>query len=322
MRNHTATHILHAALRQIVGSHVRQAGSLVTPDRLRFDFTHLEGLTPEQVAEVELLSNKAVRENIPVNVQIPELRGRDRRRRAGVLRRQVRRRRARRWRLRCRMETSASARSSAAARTCMPPAMSATIVDHRRIVDRRRAATARGADRPRRRRADPRAGEHGQPPQRRFPDSAGRDRDAALPPCATRTTSSAGSSRPWSAASPAPRPNRCSPVAVALPTMPMTTSRIGETAVIVRRVDVTSGDGLRSRGRCAQAAIRQRGHPPRHRCSTAPRFLAMSTPDVSGKVPAGGIVSVGRKRGGRWRWRAARYRPGRRQGCFEARCRR
>jgi alanyl-tRNA synthetase len=68
-RNHTATHILHAALRQVVGSHVRQAGSLVTPDRLRFDFTHLEALTPDQIKTVELLANRAVRDNIPVNIE-------------------------------------------------------------------------------------------------------------------------------------------------------------------------------------------------------------------------------------------------------------
>jgi alanyl-tRNA synthetase len=69
MRNHTATHILHAALRHILGSHVRQAGSLVAPDRLRFDFTHLEALKPQEIAEVERLANRVVRENIPVSIR-------------------------------------------------------------------------------------------------------------------------------------------------------------------------------------------------------------------------------------------------------------
>jgi alanyl-tRNA synthetase len=68
MRNHTATHILHAALRHELGTHVRQAGSLVTPDRLRFDFTHLEAMTLEQISAVEALANRVVRDNLTVHV--------------------------------------------------------------------------------------------------------------------------------------------------------------------------------------------------------------------------------------------------------------
>ncbi len=67
-RNHTATHILHAALRQVLGDHVKQAGSYVGPDRLRFDFTHFEAMTPEQVAEVERVANDVVMRAIPTDI--------------------------------------------------------------------------------------------------------------------------------------------------------------------------------------------------------------------------------------------------------------
>ncbi len=67
-RNHTGTHMLHAALKQIIGQHVNQAGSIVHPDYLRFDFTHSERLSSDQVEEIERLVNRKIRENIDLNV--------------------------------------------------------------------------------------------------------------------------------------------------------------------------------------------------------------------------------------------------------------
>ena len=93
--NHSATHLLHEALRQVLGDHVAQKGSLVAPDRLRFDFSHPKPMTADELEQVEDIANDFVLQNSPVTTRLMAVDEARRVRRPRAVRREVWRRGAR-----------------------------------------------------------------------------------------------------------------------------------------------------------------------------------------------------------------------------------
>ncbi|MBD3258110.1 alanine--tRNA ligase [candidate division GN15 bacterium] len=73
MRNHTATHLTHAALRKVLGDHIKQSGSYVGPDRLRFDFSHHQPLTPQETSDIERIVNAEIIKGTPVNTRVTDI---------------------------------------------------------------------------------------------------------------------------------------------------------------------------------------------------------------------------------------------------------
>ncbi len=135
-RNHTATHLLHAALRQVLGTHVKQAGSVVEPPRLRFDFTHYAALDPAELEEIERLVNEQILRNTQVDTNVMPL---DQAISTGAMAlfgekygEQVRV-----------VSVPGSAASCAAARTCAAPAISASARSSTRAAFRRACGASR-----------------------------------------------------------------------------------------------------------------------------------------------------------------------------------